>query len=135
MGGGGKHPHPHRGVFSVAFSPDTLASASWQEILWEVDTLANTHTLTGYTNWVFSVAFSPDGNTLASGSWYRGTVRLWMYHTGANTRTLTGHTGLVNSVAFSPDGNTLASAIDGAAVEGGHGGKHPHPHRAGEGLQ
>ena len=80
--------------------------------LWEVNTGAQKHTLTGHrhaiTASVSSVAFSPAGNTLASGSWDH-TVRLWEVNTGANTRTLTGHIYGVTSVAFSPDGNTIAS--------------------------
>ena len=84
--------------------------------LWEVDTGANTHTLTGS-----SVAFSPDGNTLASAT----TVRLWEVDTGTNTHTLTGHTGWVVSVAFSPDG---ASASEDGTVRRGHGDKHPLTH-------
>ena len=76
--------------------------------LWEVDTGANTHTLTEHASVVNSVAFSPDGTTIATGS-DDGTVQLWDANTGASTHTLTGHGGRVNSVAFSPDGRTIAS--------------------------
>ena len=56
---------------SVSCSPDgkTLASGSYDKTikLWNLDTFAETKTLSGHSDSVSSVSFSPDGKTLASG--------------------------------------------------------------------
>ncbi|MBD2543280.1 WD40 domain-containing protein [Planktothricoides raciborskii] len=109
-------------VFSVSFSPDgkTLASGSDDQTVrlwdlsisgigsWKKPSGKQLRQLTGHKYRVHSVSFSPDGQTLASGSWYNA-VRLWDVATGRELRQLTGHTSYVHSVSFSPDGQTLAS--------------------------
>ncbi|MFF4625098.1 nSTAND1 domain-containing NTPase [Nonomuraea jabiensis] len=63
-----------------------------------------------------TVAYSPDGNTLATGTVYEGSVRLWEVRDPGQPRILVSRLPLdegvdsVLSVAFSPDGHTLAVA-------------------------
>ncbi len=62
------------------------------------------------TTYMESLAFSPDGQILAVGDDYFGTVRLWNPASGSLLRTLQGADDHVPSLAFSPDGRTLAMA-------------------------
>ena len=99
-------------IFEIAYSPDgTLISVVSSIGIWIYDaqTGEELDLLIGHTDWVRSVSFSPDGQTLASGGSFDGTIRLWEVSTGSHLRTLTGHTDWVRSVSFSPDGQTLAS--------------------------
>ena len=87
-----------------------MASGSEDETvrLWDVQAGVEKQTFTERFD-VYSVSFSPDGQTLASSVFWRGTVRLWDVQTGIEKQTFTGHTSSVYSVSFSPDGQTLAS--------------------------
>ena len=58
--------------------------------LWNLETFAETKTLSGHRYGVCSVSFSPDGKTLASGS-SDNTIKLWNLETLAETQTLSGH--------------------------------------------
>ena len=110
-------------VRTVLFSPDgqRLASQSDSEVyLWDIQT--GTSRQIGAEDGAeagaetsLSIAFSPDGETLASISRHRPTLRLWDANTGAHLRTLTGYTrteGFAENayLAFSPGGHTIASA-------------------------
>ena len=98
---------PSGAVDALAFSPDgtTLASASEEIKLWDVESRAHLATLKANKRKIFSVAFSPDGTILVSGAW-DDTVKLWEVGTGQHISTLHGAGGW--SLAYSPDGNTLA---------------------------
>jgi len=67
-----------------------------------------------------AMEFSPDGNILATASFYSGTVRLWNLANPAQP-SLLGHPltdidDQVFSLAFSPDGDTLAAGSSGGVV-------------------
>jgi WD40 repeat protein len=55
-----------------------------------------------------SYALSPDGQVLATGSYYHE-IKLWNLKTGKLLRTLAGNSHEVDALAISPDGKTLAS--------------------------
>jgi WD40 repeat protein/DNA-binding SARP family transcriptional activator len=106
------------GVTGLAFSRDgrLLASGSVDAVvrIWEVDSGAELHALTGFENRVYSLDFDPAGQRLAASSW-DGTVRIWDVNTGVEQMTLVmpTHDGVrivLDDVEFSPDGQFLAVA-------------------------
>jgi WD40 repeat protein len=102
----------HRGVRSVAFSPDgkLIASGAFGgEIrLWHVGTGDWRHTLKAHGSDVYAVAFDPGSKILASGGADRK-IHLWSVSSGKSIRLLEGHTEPVRLVAFTPDGTKLRS--------------------------
>jgi WD40 repeat protein len=117
---------------SVSFSPDGRTLATGDNIslnsdntikLWNVDTGKEIHTVSQYSNPVWSMSFSPDGKTLAIGSntfFLDGdntTIKLWNIDTGKEIRTLVGHQGSVLSMYFSPNGKTLATGGSDAKIK------------------
>ncbi|MCY4401969.1 MAG: WD40 repeat domain-containing protein [Candidatus Poribacteria bacterium] len=95
----------------------TLATISTSSIkLWDIDTESlNTTKLRGtineHTPAVHSLAFSPDGNSLVSGHYTGGSIRLWDVKTGKTKFLFKGYPYQldIQSIAFSPNGKTLAS--------------------------
>jgi WD40 repeat protein len=87
-----------------------VVSASRDHTLkvWDLETGAETATLTGHTDWVNGCAVNPDGRRVVSAS-EDGTLKVWDLETGAETATLTGHTGPVSGCAVSPDGRHIVS--------------------------
>ncbi|UAW64895.1 NACHT domain-containing protein [Mycoavidus sp. HKI] len=98
--------------YSVTYSPNGEQIASgdgdYTVRLWDVETGACRHTLSGHTDDVLSVVYSPTGDQIASGSG-DCTVRLWDAYSGQLRHTLSGHTHRVTSVAYSPSGEQIAS--------------------------
>jgi WD40 repeat protein len=118
-----RHPIHNTRIAGLAFSPDgsLVASAAvgpaeqwmpWQGRveLWDAETGAVVHTLTGPGNLGFlSVAFHPTLPWLATGGedWI---VRVWDTSNGKQLVELPGHKYPVCGVAFNPDGKILVSA-------------------------
>ena len=102
----------HTNGYAVAFSPDggQLVTGSDDHTiwLWNVQTGALLHIMTGHTVAVVSLAYSSDGMLLASGS-YDHTVRIWDVETGLQVGMYTGHSDNIWSVAFSENGLCIAS--------------------------
>ncbi|HEV3146761.1 MAG TPA: WD40 repeat domain-containing protein [Gemmataceae bacterium] len=103
-------------VESLAFSPDGkfLASGSFQEvIIWDVQTGAIRHKLTGFADRVVALAFSGTGNLLATGGGppsEDGEVKVYDAASGKLVIDLKSpHSDTVYGVCFSPDGKMLAS--------------------------
>jgi WD40 repeat protein len=109
-----------RGVYSVAFSPDStwLASASYDSTvkIWDTRSGECLQTLKGHSREVSSVAFSHDSTRLVSAS-YDSTVKIWDTSSSECLQTLKGHSRGVSSVGFSPDSTRLASASYGSTVK------------------
>jgi WD40 repeat protein len=101
----------HKGVNSIAFSPDGGILASGgddnQLKLWNPRTGKLLGTLEGHLASVRCVAFSPDGRILASGG-DDNQLKLWNPSTG-KLLGIFGDSG--SRVAFSSDGRILASSM------------------------
>jgi WD40 repeat protein len=120
--------HEHHGIKDLAFSPDgqTLASASNNVILWDVETFQRRKTiswLSSHVHSVWSVDFSPDGQTIATAS-DDGSLRLWDPVTGVQRLALieaipvfTGGGTLTSCVEFSSDGEWLVSTWLGYKIQ------------------
>ena len=72
-------------ISTLMFSPDgsTLVAGNWDGILelWDVRTGGLLSTHTGHTRWIEVLKFSADGKTLASASYWDGTILLWDWET------------------------------------------------------
>ena len=72
-------------ISALVFSPDgnTLVAGNWDGILelWDVRPGGLLSTHTGHTWWVEVLKFSADGKTLASASFWDGTILIWDWET------------------------------------------------------
>lgn len=103
-------------VESLAYSPDGkwLASGAFQEvILWDAQTGALKHRVTGFAERVVAVGFSPDSTLLAIGGGAPtedGEIKIVEVATGKVMADIkSGHSDTVFGVSFSPDGKLLAT--------------------------
>ncbi len=106
-------------VKAITFvGPDLIASGGddHQLILWDKDTGAIRHRLTGHEGKIMAIAASPDGLLIASASW-DNRIGIWSAETGAHLRWLTGHKGNVNDVAFTSSGTLFSASYDGSIRE------------------
>lgn len=110
--------HPdHRGVTSLAFSPDgrLLATASDGPDplakIWDIASGAEISTFSGHSQAkrIWGLAFNPDGERLATSA-QGGGLKISDVKTGQELVNFAGHTSTVAGVAFSPDGKYLASS-------------------------
>jgi WD40 repeat protein len=83
--------------------------------VWDLQTGARLHQLTGHQGVVTSVALSGDGRHIVSGS-SDGTVAVWDLQTGARLHELTGHHSAVTSVVLSGDGRYIVSGSSDETV-------------------
>jgi WD40 repeat protein len=74
--------------------------------LWDADTGACQHILTGHGGKVSSIVYSPKGDLVASGS-EDDTVRLWNVKSGARVQVLKANASIHPPVVFSPQGNQI----------------------------
>jgi WD40 repeat protein len=96
---------------SVVFSKDGLLATAtgWDKrsLVWEVETGAVIHQLTGHKQGIAAAAFSPDGKTFASSS-PGGTVRIWHLTTGREMLSFALEEDLNTwNLTFSNDGEIL----------------------------
>ncbi|MDE2858939.1 MAG: protein kinase [Chloroflexota bacterium] len=100
-------------VIGLSISPDDrLIAAGLADNsvgLWQLESGAELHRLTGHEMMVTDVEFSPDGATLASSS-ADTSVRLWDVEFGSLRHTLQKHLDYVIKLSFSSDGARLASS-------------------------
>ncbi|MBD2044150.1 WD40 repeat domain-containing protein [Coleofasciculus sp. FACHB-64] len=109
-------------VYDLSFSPDSkrIATASWDGTIkiWDTATGKELKTLEnlGEQDKINSLDFAGTGQTLASGGYKDGSVKLWDLNTG--TSTIIGqHNKQVNCVRFSPSGQFLASSSDDGTIK------------------
>lgn len=104
-------------VRGVAVDPNSLLIATSSQDgtvnIWEEETLL--YTLSDFSGQVESIAFSPDGQILATASYYDEEISLWQTKDGSLLETL--EQAGVSDLIFSPDGNTLATTFWGHSVE------------------
>jgi WD40 repeat protein len=100
------------GVTGLAFSPDgkSIVTSSYDRKirLWNVQTGALLHELTGHEKTAWCVAYSPDGKTVASCD-EDGLIKLWDVVEGKPITTIHAHALNVWIIKFSPDGQTIVS--------------------------
>ncbi len=106
------------GVNHVSFSADgqrVAAASAGTVTLW--DASSGTTLLTKMHPYVHDVCFSPDGQRLASASFF-GTVKVWDAHTGKDLLPTLKH-GKMHDIRlrFSPRGERLASASEDNAMK------------------
>lgn len=114
-----------KGVYAIAFSPDsqTLASAGLdgQLLLWELANNWQSRILWRYEHKLFTVAFSADGKYLACSN-NDTTIRLWIYQRETKLKwqelaePIGSQNSYITSVAFSPDSKTLISATSDSKI-------------------
>ena len=77
--------------------------------VWDLQSGAELHTLSGHAGWVSAVAVTPDGRRAVSAS-ADYTLKVWDLASGRELHTLRGHAHGVNAVAVTADGRRAVSA-------------------------
>jgi WD40 repeat protein len=93
-----------------------LAAGSLDRLIhiWDVQSRAETSTLSGAQGAILALAWAPDGQTLISGGRddsrdeQNTTLMVWNIRSGKGSP-LNGHTDRVTSIALSPDGKTMVT--------------------------
>ncbi len=106
------------GVWSIAFSPDSLrlavAGGNGTASIWNVTTGFLERKLTGHSAVISSISYSENG-MLVTGS-YDGTVRIWDATIEREPLVIKAHEDAITSVAVSQDGKWLATASSDRTV-------------------
>jgi len=115
----------HRGITSVAWSPDgtRLASGcgsqgqgdSGELWVWEVQSGERVRALAGHPGVVSAVTWGPSGESVISGG-SDGILCWWEVHSGECVQVRQAHQGTIQSLKVSPDGRKLASCGDDGAI-------------------
>lgn len=97
-------------VTDVAYSPDQVASCSWDYTIrfWDCKTGACRCIQNAHGDWIMCIKYSPGYERLISGC-ADGKVKIWDSKTGKNLGVIEAHGKLVNSLDYSPDGTSIAS--------------------------
>ena len=82
--------------------------------MWDAQSGALLHTLTGHTQEVYDAAWSSDDALIATAG-VDQSLKLWDAASGAELRTLQGHGNRVQGVAFSPLGQIASASWDRTA--------------------
>jgi WD40 repeat protein len=89
----------HTGILDMAFSHAgvLLASASKGHLIrvWDMERLPSHEVLRGHEHMVMAVALAPNGNQLASASWWDQTVRIWDAERGVQLKVVSQESGLL----------------------------------------
>ena len=115
---GSSAPGRDQGAPSPGREHGPIPTAGADARVWDATTGEMRSVLTKHTGEVSALAFSPDGDILATGGGWDGTVQLWDPATGKARTTFVGanYPYGVYSLAFSPDGRTLATASEDGTV-------------------
>jgi tetratricopeptide (TPR) repeat protein len=113
-------PTHHRGIWTVAFSPDgrrlLTAGQEGTATVWDVRTGQEMFTCRGHKLAVQGAQFSPDGRWIATAG-EDATAKIWDASNGQELYTLRGHNRELRAVAFSLDSRRLATASFDATVK------------------
>jgi WD40 repeat protein len=113
-------PMKDQSILTLAVMPDNkrVITGSTDKTLkiWELNTWAPLHTLSGHSGSVQSVAVTREGKYAVSGSSDQ-TVRIWDLIKDKPVFTLKGHTGIVSCVSLTPCDNFIVSASHDSSLK------------------
>ena len=110
---------PCRTVVAMAFNADGSllvgGCASGEVIIWDVQQMRQTDTLSAHTGTITDVVFNPEGDVFASSS-VDSNIILWDSTTLTEKRRLVGHESDVDDIDFAQDGRILVSGSEDQTI-------------------